>query len=57
MKEAIKIKSVKSSNLFKSVILTKLSYDVEKAHGGSIVLESEMNKGTKFKIVITCYRL
>ena len=51
MKEAIKIKSVSSCNLFKSVIPT--SYDIVKAHGGSIELISDGLLGTEFIIKLT----
>ncbi|MFT4833536.1 MAG: signal recognition particle GTPase [Marinoscillum sp.] len=46
-----KMKSVKFINPFKSVMLTK--YDtVTKGHGGTISVESEEGKGTKFIISI-----
>jgi len=48
----MKIKSVKSINPCKSVIQT--SYDIVKAHGGKLELESEINKGAKFKTAIQC---
>jgi K+-sensing histidine kinase KdpD len=44
----MKIKSVKSSNLCKSVIQT--SYDIVKAHGGELKVESQQGNGTKFII-------
>lgn len=45
------MKSVKFINPFKSVMLTK--YDtVTKGHGGTISVESEEGKGTKFIISI-----
>ncbi len=42
------MKSVKSLNQFKSVIQT--SYDIIKAHGGEIKVESKENDGTTFII-------
>ncbi len=42
------MKSVKSINPFKSVIQT--SYDIIKAHGGEIKVESKENDGTTFII-------
>ena len=57
MKAAIKIKSlscrpagVSSGNPFKYVIQT--SYNIEKAHSGSIVLETVIGKGLQFTISI-----
>ena len=44
---SIKI-SVKSINPCKSVIQT--SYDIVKAHGGELTLETIENEGTTFKI-------
>ena len=52
MKEAIKIKSVQSTNPFKSVIQT--GYDIVKAHGGTLELKSELNKGATFNISFPC---
>ena len=43
-----KLKSVKSGNTFKSVIQT--SYDIIKAHGGEIKVETKEAEGTKFII-------
>ena len=43
-----KLKSVKSGNPFKSVIQT--SYDIIKAHGGEIKVETKEGEGTKFII-------
>ena len=40
--------SVKSINLCKSVIPT--SYDIIKAHGGTISIMSKVNEGTEFTI-------
>ena len=40
--------SVKSQNLCKSVILT--SYDIVKAHGGELKVESSDGKGSEFII-------
>ena len=42
------MKSVKSINPFKSVIQT--SYDIIKAHGGEIKVESKEGEGTEFII-------
>ena len=42
------LKSVKSQNLCESVIQT--SYDIVKAHGGKIEVESMRGNGTKFNI-------
>ena len=39
-------KSVKSKNLCKSVIQT--DYDIVKAHGGELKVESEIARGTTF---------
>lgn len=48
MKDGINIKSVKSNNQFKSVI--QISYDIVKAHGGKIKVDSKEGKGTEFII-------
>ena len=42
------MKSVKSLNQFKSVIQTM--YDIIKAHGGEIKVETKANDGTTFII-------
>ena len=42
------MKSVKSINPFKSVILT--SYDIIKAHGGELKVESKEGEGAAFTI-------
>jgi signal transduction histidine kinase len=44
----MKIKSVQSNNPFKSVIQT--SYDIVKAHGGEIKVNTKENEGTTFII-------
>jgi sensor histidine kinase regulating citrate/malate metabolism len=44
------LKSVKSINQCKSVILT--SYDIVKAHGGEIKVESMEGTGTAFIILL-----
>jgi signal transduction histidine kinase len=44
----MKIKSVKSINLRQSVIQT--IYDIVKAHGGELKLQSKENEGTEFTI-------
>ncbi len=44
------MKSVKSINPFKCVIQT--SYDIEKAHGGEIKVETRDSGGSKFTIII-----
>ena len=41
---------MKSINLCQSVILT--SYDIIKAHGGELNVETEEGKGTTFTILI-----
>ena len=43
-----KLKSVKSGNPFKFVIQT--SYDIIKAHGGELKVETKEGEGTKFII-------
>jgi signal transduction histidine kinase len=43
------MESVKSINPFKSVIQT--SYDIIKAHGGEIKVESKEGEGSEFKIL------
>ena len=50
MKEVIKAKSVQSCNPFKSVIQT--SYDIVKAHGGEISVDSTPSIGTIFILTI-----
>ena len=47
---SMKVKSVKSINHFKSVIQTILSYDIVKAHGGEIAVETKEGEGSEFKI-------
>ena len=42
------IKSVKSTNPCQSVIQT--NYDIVKAHGGELKLETKENEGTEFTI-------
>ncbi len=44
-------KSVKSINQYKSVIQT--NYDIVKAHGGEIKVESTEDEGTEFIILIS----
>lgn len=44
----MKLKSVKSINPFKSVIQT--SYDIVKAHGGEIKVNTKEKEGTEFII-------
>jgi len=44
------MKSVQSINPFKSVIQT--SYDIEKAHGGKLKVETKEGKGSEFIIQI-----
>ncbi len=44
----MKIKSVKSINPFKSVIQT--SYDIVKAHGGELKVETKEGEGSEFII-------
>lgn len=44
------IKFVKSTNLCKSVI--QISYDIIKAHGGDLSMESEADNGAEFIIKI-----
>ncbi len=44
------MKSVKSINHFKSVIQT--SYDIIKAHGGEIKVETKEGKGAEFIVVL-----
>ena len=48
---SMKTKSVQSVNLFKSVIQT--SYDIVKAHGGEIKVETKEGEGTTFIIQLT----
>jgi len=45
------MKSVKSINPFKSVI--QMSYDIVKAHGGEIKVESKEGEGSIFIIELT----
>ena len=44
------MKSVKSINPFKSVIQT--SYDIVKAHGGELKVETKEGEGSVFSIVL-----
>ncbi len=44
------MKSVKSINPFKSVIQT--SYDIIKAHGGELKVETKEGEGAEFIIVL-----
>lgn len=44
------IKSVESINPYKSVIQT--NYDIVKAHGGEIKVETKDGEGTEFTIVL-----
>ena len=44
------MKSVKSINPFKSVI--QMSYDIIKAHGGEIKVETKEGEGTTFNIIL-----
>jgi signal transduction histidine kinase len=44
------MESVKSINPFKSVIQT--SYDIVKAHGGELKVESKENEGSEFVILL-----
>jgi signal transduction histidine kinase len=46
------IKSVQSFHLFKSVIQT--SYDIVKAHGGELKVESKEDHGSEFFIILPC---
>ena len=46
----IEIKSVKSINPFKSVVQT--TYDITKAHGGEIKVETKEGEGTTFIITL-----
>ena len=46
----MKLKFVKSKNQYQSVIQT--SYDIVKAHGGELKVESEKGKGTEFIVQI-----
>jgi signal transduction histidine kinase len=45
------MKSVQSINHFKSVIQT--SYDIIKAHGGEIKVETKEGEGTHFTIILS----
>ena len=45
------MKSVKSFNPIKSVIQT--SYDIIKAHGGEITVETIENEGAEFTIILS----
>ena len=47
---SLTIKPVKSQNLCKSVVQT--DYDIVKAHGGEINMESEIARGTTFILTI-----
>jgi signal transduction histidine kinase len=44
------MKSVQSINPFKSVIQT--SYDIVKAHGGELKVETKENEGSEFVIIL-----
>jgi len=44
------MKSVKSINLCKSVI--QMSYDIVKAHGGELKVETKENEGSEFIIIL-----
>ena len=46
----MKIKSVKSINPFKSVIQTM--YDIVKAHGGELKVETKEGESTEFMVVL-----
>jgi K+-sensing histidine kinase KdpD len=46
----IQIASVKSINLWKSVIQT--NYDIVKAHGGELKVETKEKEGSEFMIVL-----
>lgn len=46
----MRMKSVKSKNPCKSVVQT--IYDIVKAHGGELKVESEVGKGNKFIVTI-----
>jgi signal transduction histidine kinase len=48
----MKIGSVKSINLCKSVIQTILSYDIVKAHGGELKVEAKVGEGSAFIIYL-----
>jgi len=44
------MKSVKSINLCKSVI--QMSYDIVKAHGGELKVETKEDEGSEFIIIL-----
>ena len=44
------IKSVKSINPYKSVIQT--SYDIVKAHGGELKVETKEGEGSIFRVIL-----
>ena len=46
----MKIESVKSINPFKSVIQT--IYDIVKAHGGELKVETKEGEGSEFTIIL-----
>ena len=48
----MKIKSVKSINPYKSVIQT--IYDIVKAHGGELNVETKKGEGSEFFIELPC---
>ena len=55
MDNAMTKKSVKSINPCKSVIRT--SYDIVKAHGGELKVESKKSEGTQFVINLPVVRI
>ena len=57
MDSAMTKKSVKSRNQCKSVIQTFLSYDIVKAHGGELKVESKESEGTQFVINLPVVRI
>ena len=52
MIEAIKIKSVQPGNPFKSVIQKIFNYDIVKALGGNLSINTETDKGAEYIIKI-----
>jgi signal transduction histidine kinase len=50
----MKKKSVKSINQWQSVIQT--SYDIVKAHGGELKVESKEGEGSEFIVIIMVYK-